>query len=146
MRRREFISLIGSVAAAWPVALKAQSTDRVRVIGILNILGPDDPEGKARIKVFEQTLQELGWAVGRDLKIEKREVGGDVDRIRHYAAELVALGPYAIFSIGSVPTASLQQATRTIPDRVYERHRSGWCWRRPKHGASGWQYDWLLEF
>ncbi|MFZ0151563.1 MAG: hypothetical protein WAM72_25095, partial [Xanthobacteraceae bacterium] len=59
IRRREFISLIGSVAAAWPVALKAQSTDRVRVIGILNILGPDDPEGQARITVFEQALQEL---------------------------------------------------------------------------------------
>jgi putative ABC transport system substrate-binding protein len=115
MRRREFISLIGSVAAAWPVALKAQSTDRVHVVGILNILGPDDREGKARIKVFEQALQELGWAVGRDLKIENREVGGDVDNLRRYAAELVALGPDAIFSIGSAPTASLQQATRTIP-------------------------------
>jgi putative tryptophan/tyrosine transport system substrate-binding protein len=115
MRRREFISLIGSVAAAWPVGLKAQSTDRVRVIGILNTLGPDDPEGKARITVFEQALQELGWAVGRNLKIENREVGSDVDRARRYAAELVALGPDAIFSIGSAPTATLQQATRTIP-------------------------------
>jgi putative tryptophan/tyrosine transport system substrate-binding protein len=115
MRRREFMSLIGSVAVAWPVALKAQSTDRVPVIGILNILGPDDPEGKARIILFEQALQELGWSVGRDLKIENREVGGDVDRIGHYAAELIALKPDAIFSIGSVPTASLQQATHTIP-------------------------------
>jgi putative ABC transport system substrate-binding protein len=115
MRRREFISLIGSVAAAWPVALKAQSTDRIRVIGILNTLGPDDPEGKARITVFEQALQELGWAVGRNLKIETREVGSDVDRARSYAAELVAPGPDAIFSIGGSPTASLQQATRTIP-------------------------------
>jgi putative ABC transport system substrate-binding protein len=115
MRRREFISLIGSAAVAWPIALKAQSTDRVPVIGILNILGPDDPEGKERIILFEQALQELGWAVGRDLKIENREVGGDVDRIGRYAAELIALKPDAIFSIGSVPTASLQQATHTIP-------------------------------
>jgi putative tryptophan/tyrosine transport system substrate-binding protein len=115
MRRREFISLIGSVAAAWPVGLKAQSTDRARVIGILNTLGPDDPEGKARIIVFEQALQELGWAVDRNLKIQNREVGSNVDRARSYAAELVALGPDAIFSIGSAPTASLQQATRTIP-------------------------------
>jgi putative tryptophan/tyrosine transport system substrate-binding protein len=115
MRRREFISLIGSVAAAWPVGLKAQSTDRVRVIGILNTLGPDDPEGKARITVFEQALQELGWAVGRNLKIENREVGSDADHARRYAAELVALGPDAIFSIGNSPTATLQQATRTIP-------------------------------
>jgi putative ABC transport system substrate-binding protein len=114
MRRRQFLGVLGC-AAAWPVALKAQSTDRVRVIGILNILGPDDPEGKARTTVFEQTLQELGWAIGRDLKIENREVGGDPDRIRRYAAELVALAPDAIFSIGSLPAASLQQATRTIP-------------------------------
>jgi len=114
MRRRQFLGVLGC-AAAWPVALKAQSTDRVHVVGILNILGPDDPEGKARTTVFEQALKELGWAIGRDLKIENREVGGDPDRIRRYAAELVALAPDAIFSIGSLPTASLQQATRTIP-------------------------------
>jgi putative ABC transport system substrate-binding protein len=99
---------------AWPAALKAQ-TDRVRVIGMLSILGPDDPEAKARTKVFEQTLQQLGWVVGRDLKIEAREVGGDLERARRYAAELVALAPDVIFSIGSVPIAALQQATRTIP-------------------------------
>src|SRR6186713_530310 len=90
MRRRELLGLLGC-AAAWPIASKAQQTERVRLIGILNILGPDDPEGKARITVFEQTLQELGWTVGRDLKIENREVGSDVDRLRRYAAELVAL-------------------------------------------------------
>jgi len=78
-------------------------------------LGPDDPEGKTRTTWFEQTLQQLGWAVGRNLKIESREVGSDLDRIRRYAAELVALAPDAIFSIGSLPVASLQQATRTIP-------------------------------
>ena len=82
MRRREFITLCGGVAA-WPIALQAQSTERVRVLGILNILGPDDPEAKARTTVFEQTLQQLGWAVGRDLKIETREVGSDLDLLRH---------------------------------------------------------------
>ena len=114
MRRREFLGILGC-AAAWPVALKAQSTERVRVVGILNILEPDDPEAKARTTVFEQTLQQLGWVVGRDLKIETRNVGSDVDRLRRYTAELVALAPDAIFSIGSVSIASLQQATRTIP-------------------------------
>src|SRR5262249_493042 len=114
MRRREFLGILGC-ATAWPVALKAQSTDRVRVIGMLSILGPDDPEGKARTTVFEQTLQQLGWAVGRDLKIETREVGKDLDRLRCYAAELVALAPDVIFSIGSVTLASVQQATRSIP-------------------------------
>jgi putative ABC transport system substrate-binding protein len=114
MQRREFVMLLGA-ATAWPLAASAQQTGRVRLIGILNILGPDDPEGKERITVFEQTLQELGWTVGRDLKIENRKVGSDVDRLRSYAAELVALAPDAIFSLGSLPAAALQQATRTIP-------------------------------
>ena len=114
MRRREFLGILGGVAA-WPVASKAQQAERVRRVGILNILGPDDPEAQARRAVFEQTLQQLGWAVGRDLKIESRQVGGDIDRLRRYVAELVALAPDVIFSIGSLSTASLQQATRTIP-------------------------------
>jgi putative ABC transport system substrate-binding protein len=114
MRRRAFQAVLGC-AAAWPIALKAQPTDRIRVVGILSILGPDDPEAKVRITVFEQTLRQLGWAVGRNLKIETREVGSDVDRARPYAAELVTLAPDVIFSIGSIPVALLQQATRTIP-------------------------------
>src|SRR4029079_434977 len=115
MRRRDFITLFGVTAITWPLTARAQQAERVRLIGILNILGPDDPEGKARITVFEQTLQELGWTVGRDLKIESREVGSDLDQLRRYAAELVALAPDAIFSMGSLPAAALQQATRTIP-------------------------------
>ena len=114
MRRREFLGILGC-AVAWPLELKAQSTERVRVIGILTNLGADDPEAEARITVFEQTLQQLGWAVGRDLKIEIRETGSDLDRLRRYAAELVALAPDVILTIGSVALAPLQQATRTIP-------------------------------
>jgi putative ABC transport system substrate-binding protein len=114
MRRREFLGILGC-AVTWPVALKAQSSERVRVVGILSILGPDDPEARARTTVFEQALQQLGWVVGRDLKIEAREVGGDLDRLRPYAAELVALAPDVIFGIGSLSIASLQRATRTIP-------------------------------
>jgi putative ABC transport system substrate-binding protein len=114
MRRREFLGILGC-AAAWPVALKAQSTEHVRVVGILSIFGPDDPEVKARTTVFEETLQQLGWPVGRDLKIETRGIGSDFDRARRYAAELVAMAPNVIFSIGTIPIASLQQATRSIP-------------------------------
>ena len=114
MKRREFLGIL-SGAAAWPVASKAQQAERVRRVGILNILGPDDPEGQTRRAVFEQTLQQLGWMVGRDLKIEIRQIGRDVDSLRRYAADLVALAPDVIFSIGSLPAASLQQATRTIP-------------------------------
>ena len=114
MRRREFLSILGC-ALIWPVALKAQSTERVRVVGILNILGPDDPEGQARNIVFEQALQQFGWVVGRDLKIETRQVGSDLDRARRYAAELVALAPDVIVSVGTASIVPLQQATRTIP-------------------------------
>ena len=114
MRRREFLGILGG-AAAWPIASKAQQAERVRLVGVLNILGPDDPEAQARRAVFEQTLQQLGWTVGRDLKIEIRQIGSDRDRLRRYAAELVALAPDVIFSLGSLPVASLQQATRTIP-------------------------------
>jgi putative ABC transport system substrate-binding protein len=114
MRRRQFLGILGG-AAVWPVASKAQQAERVHRVGMLNIFGPEDPEGQARRAVFEQTLQQLGWTVGRDLKIETRGVGGDLDSLRRYAAELVALAPDAIFSIGSITVASLQQATRTIP-------------------------------
>ena len=114
MRRREFLGIIGW-AAAWPIASKAQTTERKRVVGILDILGPDDPEAKTREAVFAETLQQLGWEVGRNLKIETRNVGGDLEHLPRYAAELVALTPDVIVSVGSVTVAPLQQATRTIP-------------------------------
>ncbi|MFZ1065468.1 MAG: ABC transporter substrate-binding protein, partial [Pseudolabrys sp.] len=114
MRRREFLGILGG-AAVWPVVSKAQQAESVRLVGVLSILGSDDPEAQARMAVFEQTLQQLGWTVGRDLKIETRQIGADLDSIRRYAAELVALSPDVIFSIGGLPTTSLQQATRTIP-------------------------------
>jgi ABC-type uncharacterized transport system substrate-binding protein len=114
IRRREFLGILGG-AAAWPVASKAQQVERVRRVGVFTILASDDPEGQGRTAVFEQTLQELGWTVGRDLKIETRQIGADLDGLRRYAAELVALSPDVIFSIGSLPVAALQQATRTIP-------------------------------
>ena len=114
MRRREFLGILSGVAI-WPAASKAQQVERVRRVGLLNILGADDPEAHARRAVFEQTLEQLGWSVGRDLKIETRQIGGDVDSLRRYASELVALAPDVILSIGSITVAPLQQATRTIP-------------------------------
>jgi putative tryptophan/tyrosine transport system substrate-binding protein len=115
MRRREFITLIGGATAAWPVAVRAQQPERVRQIGMLNALGSDDPEAQARIAVFKQSIQQLGWVVGQNLKLEIRQIGADVDRIRSNAIELVALAPDVIVTFGSVAIAPLQQATRTIP-------------------------------
>ncbi|MGH6713510.1 MAG: ABC transporter substrate-binding protein [Bradyrhizobium sp.] len=115
MRRRDFLGVVCGAVVAEPIALRAQQPERVRLIGMLNTLGWDDPEAQARIAAFEQALQELGWVVGRNLKIEIRQNSGDVDRGRGYAAELVQLAPEVIFTIGSLAIAPLQQATRTIP-------------------------------
>jgi len=113
MKRRDFITFLGGVAAAWPLAVPAQQPERY--IGMLNALGSDDPEAQARIAVFKQSLQQLGWVVGQNLKLEIRQIGADVDRLRSNAAELVALAPDVIVTIGSVAITPLQQATRTIP-------------------------------
>jgi putative ABC transport system substrate-binding protein len=115
MKRRDFISLLGGVAAAWPLAVRAQQPERVRHIGMINTLGSDDPEMQKRIALFEQTLQRFGWVVGRNLKIEIRQIGRDVDHGRRDATELVALAPDVIVTIGSSTVGPLQQATRTIP-------------------------------
>jgi putative ABC transport system substrate-binding protein len=115
MRRRNFITLLGGAVAVWPRTVRAQQPERVRHIGMLTVLGPDDLEGQERTELFEQTLKQFGWTVGRDLKIETRQVGLDTDLMRRYAAELIALAPDVIVSIGSVAVGPLQQATRTIP-------------------------------
>src|SRR6478736_5065102 len=115
MRRRDFLGIASGAAVALPLAARAQQPDRVRLIGMLNALGSDDPEAQARLAVFEQALQQLGWVVGRNLKIENRQIGSDADRGRTDAAELVALAPDVILTIGSVAVAPLQQATRTVP-------------------------------
>ena len=92
MRRREFIAGLGS-AAAWPVVARAQQGDRVRRIGVLMGLGENDPEGKARISAFTQALAGLGWADGRNVRIDLRWGAGDANRIRALARELVGLQP-----------------------------------------------------
>jgi len=94
---------------------KAQTTERTRVVGVLEILGTNDPESKIRRDVFTQALDQLGWSAGRNLKIEIRNVGSDLESLRRYAAELIALTPDVIVSVGGVTVAPLQQATRTIP-------------------------------
>jgi ABC-type uncharacterized transport system substrate-binding protein len=117
MKRREFITLLGG-AAAWPLAAQAQQGERMRRIGVLSPLASDDPQAQARLKAFVQGLQQFGWVVGRNVRIDTRWASGNADRIRNYGAELVALAPDVILTTGSATVAPLQQATATIPNRV----------------------------
>src|SRR5271167_1068205 len=98
--RRELIAALGCTAA-WPVAARAQQPERVRRIGVLTPLAADDPESMARIAAFLQGLGELGWAVGRNVRIDYRWSAGDPDRIRKDATELVALAPDVILATGT---------------------------------------------
>ena len=114
MRRREFIAGLGS-AAAWPLVARAQQGGRVRRIGVLMNGASDDPEAQTRNAAFLQGLQEWGWAIGRNVRIDTRWAVGDTDRLRRYAAELVALAPDVIQATGASGVAASQRATRTIP-------------------------------
>ena len=113
MRRREFIALLGGAMAVPSIAC-AQQAERVRHIGILMSIG-DDPEGRVRVGAALQELQQLGWVEGRNVRIEIRWGSGAADRIRKYAAELVALTPDVILATGTSSLAAVQQASRTIP-------------------------------
>jgi putative tryptophan/tyrosine transport system substrate-binding protein len=115
VRRRKFITLLGGAAAAWPLAGRAQQADRVRRIGVLHSTSADDPDGQARNAAFLQSLQQLGWTDGGNARIDTRWPAGDADRIRRYAAELVALAPEVILASGSATVAPLLQATRAVP-------------------------------
>jgi putative tryptophan/tyrosine transport system substrate-binding protein len=115
MQRREFITLLSSAAAAWPLAARAQQAKAMRRIGVLTNLTEHDPEERRRVASFTQALQKLGWQDGHNVQIDYRTTGGDAERTRRYAAELVALAPDAILAVGAATTAALQQATRTVP-------------------------------
>src|SRR5262245_15911147 len=115
IERREFLTLLGGAAVAWPLAARAQQDERPRRIGVLMPFVAGDPEAQVRSTVFAQTLQRLGWTVGRNLQIDYRFAGGEADRIRQHAAELAALAPDVIMTGGSITVAPMQQATRTIP-------------------------------
>jgi putative tryptophan/tyrosine transport system substrate-binding protein len=115
MRRREFITLIGGAAAAWPLAARAQQSTQKKHLGVLMNETAENPEAQDRYAAFLQGLQEAGWAVGRNLRIDIRWGAGDVDRLRRYAAELVSLAPDVILAQGSSTMRPLLQATRTVP-------------------------------
>ena len=117
MRRRDFIGLVGGAVAGWPSAAFAQQSDRVRRIGVLFAAGldADDLDVRSRIGAFEDGLKQLGWINGQSVRFDVRGGVGDVDRIRSYADELVALTPDVILSTGTASVAALLKATRTVP-------------------------------
>ena len=115
MRRREFITVLGGAAVAWPLVARAQQGERMRRVGVLMSTAKDDPEGQGRIAAFVRGLQQLGWTDGRNVQIEQRWGSGDAEHIRKYAAELVALAPDVILATGTATMVPLQQATRTVP-------------------------------
>jgi putative ABC transport system substrate-binding protein len=114
LKRREFISLL-SGAATWPLAARAQQTERMRRIGVLMNLAADDSEGSARVGAFAQGLSEAGWTIGGNVGIEYRWGAGNADNERKYAAELLALAPDVIVASGSLAVESFQRLTRTVP-------------------------------
>ena len=115
MKRREFITLIGGAAAAWPLAARAQQRERMRRVGVLLPATADDAEYQTRMAAFLQGLALSGWIVGRNLSIEIRGATTNAVEIRRHAAELAALAPDVILTSSSPPLAALLQATRTIP-------------------------------
>jgi putative ABC transport system substrate-binding protein len=102
-------------AAAWPLAAGAQQRERVRRVGVLMNLTPADAEGQARLAAFLQGLQEAGWAVGRNVRVDLRWGGGDAESFRKLAVELVALAPDVLFASGIPAATPLLEATRTVP-------------------------------
>jgi putative ABC transport system substrate-binding protein len=112
--RRELIGGLGS-AGAWPLVARAQQPEQMRRIGVLMNRAAGDPEGEARLVAFQQSLQQLGWSDGRNMRIDIRWGEDDVDRERKYAVELVALAPDVILAAGTVGVTALQHVTRTLP-------------------------------
>jgi putative ABC transport system substrate-binding protein len=115
MRRREFITLLGGAAAAWPLAARAQQPERRRRIGILLPAAAEDLDFQAWVGAFLQALGQSGWTIGRNLRIDTRWAGGDADVIRRHATELATLAPDVILAHGTSTVRPLLQATRTVP-------------------------------
>jgi putative ABC transport system substrate-binding protein len=115
MKRRKFLGVLGAAAATWPLIARAQRADRVRRIGVLMSTRSEDPEGQARLAAFLQGLQEFGWVVGRNARIDLRWTGGRAGDIRKYAAELIELAPEAVLASGGSVVGPLLQTTSSVP-------------------------------
>src|SRR5262245_57230885 len=115
MRRRDFMKIIGGATAGWPLAASAQQGDRVRHIGVLMGGDENDPLAKSEVSLFTQALADSGWTDGRNVRMDVRWHGGDINQVRALAQELVGLQPDIILT-GTIPAiAAVQRETRTIP-------------------------------
>ena len=150
MRRREFITLLGS-AAAWPLAARAQQPERMRRIGILLATTADDVEFQAWVGAFLQALALLGWTIGRNVRIDTRWATANAGEIRRHAAELAALAPDVILAHGASTVGALLQATRTVPivfPIVSDPVAAGYVesMARPGGNATGFtSFDWSVS-
>jgi putative ABC transport system substrate-binding protein len=115
MRRRQFITLLGGAAAAWPLSARAQQPDRVRRIGVLLAVAEDDPETKTRLATFRKGLERRGWSEGRNVQIEYRFTAARPERIPGFAKELLALQPDVVLAHSTGVAAGLQRESRTVP-------------------------------
>jgi putative ABC transport system substrate-binding protein len=143
MRRRDFITLLGGATVAWPLAAQAQQGDRVRRIGVLMPFDENDPLAKTFVSGFTQALADLGWIDGRNMRMDLRWHGGDADRIRALAQELVGLQPDIMVTNGVEATTAIQREYAYDPDRLCERGRSRH--QRPRRAAqpAGREHHWL---
>jgi putative ABC transport system substrate-binding protein len=115
MRRREFTRLLGGATVAWSVAAHAQQTERVRRIGVLTFSAESDPEGQSSVAAFREELRKLGWIEGRNIEIDIRWAAADLELMKRFAKELVALQPDLILTSSTPAAAAMLQETRTIP-------------------------------
>ena len=115
MKRRAFIAMLGGAAAAWPISARAQQGERVRRIGVIVPAPADNPDFQAWVGAFLQGLGQLGWSIGRNVRIDTRWATANAAEIRRHAAELAALAPDVILAHGNSAVTALQQATRTVP-------------------------------
>jgi putative tryptophan/tyrosine transport system substrate-binding protein len=139
MRRRQFITLLGGAAAAWPVAARGQQPDRMRRIGVLTTLAESDTVGQAYVAAFREGLQKLGWTEGRTFRIDIRRGTPDLESVQRFAKELVALQPDLILTQNTPTTASMLQQTRTIPvifANVADPVGSGFVASLPRPGSN----------
>jgi putative tryptophan/tyrosine transport system substrate-binding protein len=115
VKRRDFITLLGSGVVGWPFAARAQQGERMRRIGVLTSLAADDPQSQARVAALLEGLQQFGWVDGRNIRIDYRWGAGDAESMRRYSVELIALAPDVVLAGGSEAVAAFQHATRNVP-------------------------------